>query len=157
MQNLHLAIGSRISGLRRLNGMTQEQLAEKLDITVKHVSSVERGQSSLSLEKLVDLSEILNCSLDYLILGKESSDANNHIPSFVSEIYQNGTEEEKSLLTQYLMFYKRLKEKIRRPDINPISGKQQVKSAKNRLVLSLFLFNYTPLVSCCIHLLSSFV
>ena len=110
MQNFHLAIGSRISGLRRLNGMTQEQLAEKLDITVKHVSSVERGQSSLSLEKLVDLSEILNCSLDYLILGKESSDANNHIPSFVSEIYQNGTEEEKSLFAQYLMFYKRLKE-----------------------------------------------
>ena len=70
MQNFHLAIGSRISGLRRLNGMTQEQLAEKLDITVKHVSSVERGQSSLSLEKLVDLSEILTALWIILFLER---------------------------------------------------------------------------------------
>ena len=53
MNVLYQEIGGRIQELRRLHHLTQEDLAEKLDVSVKHISSVERGTSSLSLEKLI--------------------------------------------------------------------------------------------------------
>ena len=49
--------------------MTQEMLAEKLDISVKHLSEVERGISGLSLENLAKISIILEKSIDYLVKG----------------------------------------------------------------------------------------
>lgn len=50
-------MGARIAALRKENAITQEKLAEILDISVKHCSEVERGVSSLSLEKLIYLSD----------------------------------------------------------------------------------------------------
>ena len=70
MGDFYLQMGKRISNLRKLHNMTQEQLAEVMDVSVKHISSIERGKSSLSLEKLVDLSDYFGCTLDYLIKGK---------------------------------------------------------------------------------------
>ena len=66
---LYADIGFRIKELRRIHHMTQDQLAEFMDISIKHMSSVERGMSSLSLEKLIQICEVLDCSLDYLIIG----------------------------------------------------------------------------------------
>ena len=66
MLELHKRIGKKIATLRKENSMTQEQLAEKLSITVKHCSSVERGLSSLSLEKLIYVADLFDVSLDYL-------------------------------------------------------------------------------------------
>ena len=43
MGNYKSEIGKRVSYLRNMNGLTQENLAELLDCSVKHVSSAERG------------------------------------------------------------------------------------------------------------------
>lgn len=112
--NLNTSIGSRIAILRREHSMTQEQLAEKLDISIKHCSSVERGLSSLSLEKLVDVSKLFDVSLDYLVKGNSASnDSINHIwtkmPQSIISILTSNNEEEIQLLTEYLHFYSRLR------------------------------------------------
>ena len=70
MEELSTGIGKRIKTLRMIQHMNQEQLAEELDITVKHMSEVERGKSLLSLEKLVYLADILDCDMNYLITEK---------------------------------------------------------------------------------------
>ena len=64
-------IGERIVGLRKKNGLTQLQLAEKLNISDKAVSKWESGKGDPSVEMLGLLSELFNCSLDYLVKGKE--------------------------------------------------------------------------------------
>ena len=69
MYNLNEVIGKRIAALRKASGMTQEVLAEKLNCSIKHISHVERGVASLSLDLLIEASDILNCSLDYLVRG----------------------------------------------------------------------------------------
>ena len=58
MENLYAKIGQRIVQIRHANNLTQYQLAEMLDISVKHCSAIERGKSSLSLEKMIDLCDI---------------------------------------------------------------------------------------------------
>ena len=50
--------------------LTQEVVSEHLGISVKHFSEVERGIAGLSIENLVNLSNILGLSLDYIIKGE---------------------------------------------------------------------------------------
>jgi len=62
-------IGKRISDLRKKNNITQLDLASKLFVTDKTVSSWESDRTEPSLEMIVKLSEILGCSVGYLIYG----------------------------------------------------------------------------------------
>ena len=62
-----MSIGSNIAALRRRNGMTQEQLAEKLAVSFQAVSAWERDEHLPELRKLVALARILDTSLDALV------------------------------------------------------------------------------------------
>lgn len=64
-------VGLRIKKLRKQNGITQEQLAETLNITVNQLYRVESGLSAGSVDLVVELSAHFDVSLDYLLLGKE--------------------------------------------------------------------------------------
>ena len=46
--------------------MTQEQLAEKMDISTTHMSAIERGVSGVTVEKLVQIINCLDCTADDL-------------------------------------------------------------------------------------------
>lgn len=112
MNDLYIDIGKRIHQLRKSQGITQEQLAEKLDITIKHVSSVERGVSSLSLEKLIEAGNILDCTLDYLILGKKNSNTFSKLPASILSILSSEDEDEISLLLEYMNLYSRIRQNV---------------------------------------------
>ncbi|MBR3381618.1 MAG: helix-turn-helix domain-containing protein [Clostridia bacterium] len=62
-------IGARIKRVRKQKHITQEQLAEKLSVTVGYVSQIERGTSKANLEMLASISSILGCNLCFLIDG----------------------------------------------------------------------------------------
>ena len=57
---------------RKLRGMTQEELAERLDISRQAISKWENGESVPDTDKLIRLGEVLDVSLDELS-GKEPS------------------------------------------------------------------------------------
>ena len=109
MENLNTSIGNRISQLRKRQGLTQEKLAEELDISHKHVSEVERGTSSLSLEKLIDAGKRLDCTMDYLILGKEKKDGTDLLPASILSILSSNDEREKELLLEYINLYTKIR------------------------------------------------
>ena len=67
-------IGKRIQGRRKQMGLTQEQLADKMDVSIQMVSNLERGNKSIRIENLIRLSEILNISTDYILTGKETAE-----------------------------------------------------------------------------------
>ena len=60
-------IGTRIKSERARQGITQELLAERLDVTVGYVSQVERGITKISLDLLAKISTILECDVADLI------------------------------------------------------------------------------------------
>ncbi len=62
-------IGERIQKLRKENGYSQEQLAERLNLSRQTISKWELNQSSPDLDILVRLSELFEVSTDYLIKG----------------------------------------------------------------------------------------
>jgi transcriptional regulator with XRE-family HTH domain len=63
MKNLTFRLGARIKALRKSRGFSQEQLAEKSEITPKYLSRLEVGQQSPSIETLGKLAEALNVEL----------------------------------------------------------------------------------------------
>ena len=67
-----LEIGRRIQKLRREKGLTQEQLAERLNVSTVHLAKIETGKRGCSLDILLDFASFFNASLDYLVLGKVS-------------------------------------------------------------------------------------
>ena len=109
MSDYKAAIGKRVSTLRKMNGMTQENLAELLDCSVKHISHSERGIALLSLEKYLFLSDYFGCSLDYLLKGSSSSDISSCLPAEVLKILREDESEEQELLLAYLNMYSRIK------------------------------------------------
>lgn len=64
----------KILTLRKANDMTQEQLAEKLDVSRQSVSKWESGQATPELEKIVALSTVFHVSTDYLLKSSEVDD-----------------------------------------------------------------------------------
>ncbi len=62
-------IGNRIKEARNRLGLTQEKLAERIEVSPSYISEIERGTSICSLAVLVSIAEILNLNLDNLING----------------------------------------------------------------------------------------
>ncbi|MGN1406540.1 MAG: helix-turn-helix domain-containing protein [Erysipelotrichaceae bacterium] len=57
----------KLSKLRKANNLSQEQLAEKLNVTRQAVSKWESGESYPDMAKIIQLCKILNCSLNELM------------------------------------------------------------------------------------------
>ena len=58
------AIGKRIQEYRKKKGLTQEQLAEKIEISPHYLSALERGIYNIKLDTLVAILNTLECSAD---------------------------------------------------------------------------------------------
>ena len=65
-----MEIGQRIQISREQAGLTQEHLAEQIDLSAQFVSTMERGIYGASLETLVRLCTVLDVTSDWLLLGK---------------------------------------------------------------------------------------
>ena len=66
MENIKILFGKRLRELRKKNGLTQEELAEKLDIAERNISKIECGDNFPRPEKLIKLAKILNVSVQDL-------------------------------------------------------------------------------------------
>ena len=60
-------IGQRIRRYRKARGLSQEQLAERIGISVTHMSHIETGNTKLSLPVFVDIARVLEVQTDDLL------------------------------------------------------------------------------------------
>ena len=60
-------IGQRIRKIRKAHGLSQEELAEKVNISTTHMSHIETGNTKLSLQVLVDIATALEVRTDDLL------------------------------------------------------------------------------------------
>ncbi len=65
-----IAMGVRIAERRKQLHLTQEQLAEKMDVSLQTVSCVELGKKAIRPENLARLCGALDISADYILLGR---------------------------------------------------------------------------------------
>ncbi len=87
------AMGKRIRDKRNELKLTQEKVAEMIDISPSHVGEIERGTSVCSVEVLVNLATVLDLNLDTLVKGINDKNADNAF----SEILDTLSTERKDL------------------------------------------------------------
>ena len=68
------AIGKRVALRRRELKLTQEQLAERANLSQQYIASLECGIRGLGAESIIKLSRALQVSADYLLFGIENSE-----------------------------------------------------------------------------------
>ena len=71
---MNIEIANRLQKLRKENGYSQEELADKLGISRQAVSKWERAESSPDTDNLIILARLYNMSLDDLLYDNESNE-----------------------------------------------------------------------------------
>lgn len=66
-----MTFGERLQELRRKAGMSQDTLAEKLEVSRQAVSKWERDDAMPETEKVIRIARLFDVSLDTLLMGKE--------------------------------------------------------------------------------------
>jgi len=64
--------GARLKGLRTEKRLTQEALADALNISWDHLCRIERGNRMCSFSLAMDIAGYFNVSLDFLAFGKSN-------------------------------------------------------------------------------------
>ena len=72
MDDLLNQIGQRIRKHRERSRLSQEQLAERADVSSQTISTAETGKKRLRVENIIKICEALEISPDYLLLGEIS-------------------------------------------------------------------------------------
>ena len=79
-----MEIGTKIRQIRELKGLSQENMANELGLSVTGYGKIERNELSLNYERLLKISEILNVKLENLI-GFERNIAFNNFNNSVEQ------------------------------------------------------------------------
>jgi len=81
-------IGQRIKKARKEKELTQEQLAEKIDVSIAFLSRIERGSSQINLKRLSQICEILGTTEGEILNGVSNNSSkylNNEFATLLKE------------------------------------------------------------------------
>lgn len=85
-ENILIEMGKRIQSRRRQLALTQEQLAEMMNVSIQMVSNLERGNKAIRIENLVNLCKILDVSTDYILTGSETAKEMNALTVRIAQL-----------------------------------------------------------------------
>ncbi|WP_419170767.1 helix-turn-helix domain-containing protein [Negativibacillus massiliensis] len=95
------AVGKRISLIRKNRGMTQEQLAEKAELSNIYISHIENSRSIPSLETLMKLCSALDITPDEILLGTKQ-DMENYLQSDIQKKLILCTPKERRMVSRFI-------------------------------------------------------
>ena len=90
-------IGQRIRKIRKAHGLSQEALAEKVDVSVTHMSHIETGNTKLSLPVFIKIAAVLDVRTDDL-LGNSSTSTTSAALDEISTILEHCTAQEAKVI-----------------------------------------------------------
>jgi len=90
-------IGERLKNARKQKHLTQEQLAEKIDVSIAFLSRIERGSSQINLKRLSQICEILDVT-EGDILNGSSSKSSKYLDFEFANLLKNCSAEKQKLI-----------------------------------------------------------
>ena len=82
-----MTIGEQIQKLRISRGVTQERLAELLEVSRQSISKWELGQAVPDVEKIIRMSELFDVSTDTILLKNTKEDEVTSNPLHLGSVY----------------------------------------------------------------------
>ncbi len=111
-----MSINEKIRRIRELKGWSQEQMAEKLHMSVSGYANIERGKTNVQFSKLEQISKILDMKLSELIELNEKNiqillyAENDHVENHVITIQSSDVHLKHELEKAHLLLQERDKE-----------------------------------------------
>lgn len=99
-------IGKRIKEKRKYNAMTQENLAERLDVSVGYISQLERGISHINLDTLSNISIALGCDITEFLTDVTIS-GENFLCSEIRNVFNTLNDQHRKMLLEIAEVLKR--------------------------------------------------
>ena len=89
MENLLKEMGKRLVERRKQLRLTQEEVAERADLTTQTISTAETGKKALRPANIISICAALDISPDYLLLGKISGEDLSILKRFPNSLQSN--------------------------------------------------------------------
>lgn len=109
-------LGIRIKRRREELRMSQAELASRAELSTQHISNVENARSKIGLDKLVTISNVLECSVDELLCGSMRTGGRSVYNDEVAGIIDDFSDTEMRILPEFLRnysyIYKLLKQNV---------------------------------------------
>ena len=114
-----MSFGNNLKKIRQDNQITQEELAKKINTSRSNIANYENDKNMPSIEILNKLSEIFNCSTDYLLGKTDVRNPGQKIDDVLNEAmigmskkdYENLTDTQKKQIRDFAIFVKEQKSK----------------------------------------------
>lgn len=97
-------IGKRIAARRKQLGLTQEQVAERAELTQQFFASVETGAKNMRAESVIKVSKALNISTDFLLTGEVSDLDCDRLTKMMKSLDEEHFLELETILMEILRF-----------------------------------------------------
>ncbi|WP_326975255.1 helix-turn-helix domain-containing protein [Caproicibacter sp. BJN0012] len=104
-------MGARIKAIRISKGLTQKDVANKIDITLKHYEKIEEGDGSLSIPAFTKICLILGSDMNEIIYGESSHSSDFINLSEFSELKEYDQETIKEVINILADRFRRKNEK----------------------------------------------
>ncbi|MCI8937722.1 MAG: helix-turn-helix transcriptional regulator [Lachnospiraceae bacterium] len=109
-------LGIRIKRRREELRMSQAELASRAELSTQHISNVENARSKIGLDKLVTISNVLECSVDELLCGSMRTGGRSVYNDEVAGIIDDFSDTKMRILPEFLRnysyIYKLLKQNV---------------------------------------------
>jgi transcriptional regulator with XRE-family HTH domain len=89
-------LGKRIREERQRLNLTQEKLAEDVNISTAYLGQIERGERSVTLDKLIPLANRLGVTIDFLLADYIAPDSDMSL-NRLAQLLQDKTDAEKEM------------------------------------------------------------
>lgn len=116
----YVKLGARVKERRDRADMSQVDLASATDLSTQHISNIENAKTKVSLEKVVDIANVLGCSVDELLCDsvvKSKVIYMNEVAGLIDTFSDAEMRALPEFLRSYSHFSKLLESSIQRKDV----------------------------------------
>lgn len=96
------SLGTKIKNLRKLNNLTQEQLAESVEITPRQLVRLESGKNYPSIETLCKMSKVFNMSVNLLLNENEVESKENVLKNEIIDLLSLAKNEQLKMIKKLI-------------------------------------------------------
>ncbi len=91
-------IGQRLRAIRKSRGLTQEELAERADISPQHCSGAENGSAKISLPALIRVCNALDATPDEILMDSVKKPSPMMVQKDIANVFADCTADEVFLM-----------------------------------------------------------
>lgn len=96
-------IAGNVKKYRLLNRMTQEELADKLNMDTQYYAQIERGERRFTLEKIISICRVLNINIqDIVDISQPQRDVGYETKEHIISFLETATENQLFLIDKFI-------------------------------------------------------